>query len=135
MTITLREIKRYPGQRIVRRDLECRGADTRPIAATRSVFCFGARIERFPTGRTAVGCRRTISQPQPRREDRIAVRELRAGAHPIDSFGVAVGNLFGNTEMPVGRLMLDQFFSGFTPAGSRGNPKLVEAGTQPSPTY
>ena len=24
--------------------------------------------------------------------------------------------------------MLDQFFSGFTPAGSRGNPKLVEAG-------
>ena len=34
----------------------------------------------------------------------------------------------GNTEMPVGRLMLDQFFSGFTPAGSRGNPKLVEAG-------
>ncbi|MEC7202751.1 MAG: hypothetical protein VXW49_03680 [Pseudomonadota bacterium] len=34
----------------------------------------------------------------------------------------------GITEMPVGRLMLDQFFSGFTPAGSRGNPKLVEAG-------
>ena len=24
--------------------------------------------------------------------------------------------------------MLDQFFSGFTPAGSRGNPKLVGAG-------
>ncbi|MEC8137765.1 MAG: hypothetical protein VX107_16570 [Pseudomonadota bacterium] len=34
----------------------------------------------------------------------------------------------GNTEMPVGRLMLNQFFAGFTPAGGRGNPKLVEAG-------
>ncbi|MEC7301531.1 MAG: hypothetical protein VXV97_03035 [Pseudomonadota bacterium] len=30
--------------------------------------------------------------------------------------------------MPVGRLMLNQFFAGFTPAGGRGNPKLVEAG-------
>ena len=37
----------------------------------------------------------------------------------------------GNSEMPVGRLMLDQFFAGFTPAGGRGNPKLVEAGDSP----
>ncbi len=27
--------------------------------------------------------------------------------------------------------MLDQFFAGFTPAGGRGNPKLVEAGDSP----
>ena len=74
------------GQRIVRRDLECRGADTRPIVATRSVFCFGARIERFRQDEPRLDAEEPFPQPQPRREDRIAVRELRAGAHPIDSF-------------------------------------------------
>lgn len=37
----------------------------------------------------------------------------------------------GNPATPLGRMMLDQFFAGFVPAGARGNPKLIEAHDTP----
>ena len=114
------------GQRIVRRDFECRGADTRPIVG--SVIYFGAHIEQFRQDEPRLDAEEPFLNLS--RDEKIA--QLSVSFEPArNHMTLSRGGrqvVSGNTEMPVGRLMLDQFFAGFTPAGGRGNPKLVEAG-------
>ena len=75
-----------------------------------------------------VGCRRqflTLSRDEKIAQSSVSFEPARTQS-ALSRGGRQVAS--GNSEMPVGRLMLDQFFAGFTPAGGRGNPKLVEAG-------
>ena len=127
MTITMREIKRYPIKGLCGETLNA--VELTPANRCRTIgLCFGARIERFRQDEPRLDAEEPF--PHLSRDEKIA--QLSVSFEPARTqLTLSRGGRRaapGNTEMPVGRLMLDQFFSGFTPAGSRGNPKLVEAG-------
>ena len=63
MTITLREIKRYPVKGLCGETLNA-GADTRPIVTARSVIYFGAHIERFRQDEPRLDAEEPIPQPR-----------------------------------------------------------------------
>ncbi|MBG06388.1 MAG: MOSC domain-containing protein [Rhodospirillaceae bacterium] len=128
MTITLREIKRYPVKGL-------RGETLDAVALTPGQPLPHDR--RFALAHASSGFDRTNGGWMPKnhflnlsRDEKIA--QLSVSFEParnqltLSRGGRQVAS--GNTETPVGRMMLDQIFAGFTPAGARGNPKLVEAG-------
>ena len=122
MTITIREIKRYPVKGLCRETLNAAtvrtGGQSLPQDRCSALAHASSGFDRTNRGEDA---EEPFPRPQPRRED----RQLSVSFEPARTqLTLSRGGrqaASGNTEMPVGRLMLDQFFSGFTPAGSRGN--------------
>jgi len=127
MTITLKEINRYPVKGLSGEALADAVLETdRPLPHDR----------RFALAHASSGFDRATGGWMPKnhflnlsRDEKIAqlsvTFEPDRGQLNILRGGRQVAS--GNAETPVGRMMLDQFFAGFAPAGARGNPKLVES--------